>query len=158
MDDDPLARYELVYLLGMAFQQVVSDLVNLLDAAGYEDLRPVHGFALQVIAAGGDVTATDLGARLGVTKQAGAQLVDYLLARGYVETRVHPRGGRRRSVVLSARGQQHLREAGAVLHRMERAVLSALPPERRDDLRSDLVTIIRQGTAAPDVPPLRPVW
>jgi DNA-binding MarR family transcriptional regulator len=70
---------------------------------GFDDVRPVHGFAFARISAG-DATTADVAAHLGVTKQAAAQLVEYLVARGYVQRSPDPRDGRARLLALTARG------------------------------------------------------
>jgi DNA-binding MarR family transcriptional regulator len=155
---DPLESYELVFLLGLSFQELTSAFVAELDAAGYDDLRPVHGYALQVVAHAQEITASELGEQLGITKQAAGQLVDRLVELGYLERAVHPQGGRRRRLVLAARGRRHLHDAGAILHRVEATMLSALPGEQRVALRSALVTLVRSRVPGPAVPPLRPLW
>lgn len=155
MDDDPLGHYELIFLLGLAFQQVQRDFVQHLDAAGYDDLRPAHGFALQVITQGRAVTASELAERLGITKQAGSQLVDQLVERGYVSRATHPSGGRRRLLVLTARGHQHMRDAGSILQQVEKTFTKSIDRHRLAELRSDLIAIIRTSAPAPEVPPLR---
>src|ERR1035441_6924045 len=58
-------------------------------ARGFDDLRPAHGFAFARLAPGG-ATITQLAEHLDVTRQAGAQLVDELIAKGYVERSRHP--------------------------------------------------------------------
>ncbi len=51
---------------------------------GYPELRPAYGFAMQAIGPRG-ATGTELGQRLGVSKQAAGKTVDRLVAWGYVE-------------------------------------------------------------------------
>jgi DNA-binding MarR family transcriptional regulator len=81
-------------------------------ARGFADLRPAHGFAFTRLAPG-DATVSDLATHLGVTRQAAAQLVDELVAKGYVERRPHPVDGRAQLVVLTARGWACTRAAEA---------------------------------------------
>ena len=158
MDEDPLTHYELVYLLGLSWQHLLTTFVDRLDSAGYDDLRPVHGFALQVIAHTPDVTSSQVGDVLGVTKQAAGQLVDHLVGAGYVERADHPLGGRRRRILLTARGLRHLRDAGRTLAEVEAEVGAPVGPERMAALRADLIAMIRTGVPVPVVPALRPVW
>ena len=155
---DPLESYELIFLLGLSFQELTSAFVAELDAAGYDDLRPVHGYALQVVAQARDITASELGEQLGITKQAAGQLVDRLVERGYLERAAHPQGGRRRRLTLAARGLRHLREAGAILRRVEASMLAGLPGDQQVALRSALLALVRSRVPAPMVPPLRPQW
>src|SRR5947209_19577182 len=98
--DDPLPRAELTYLLGMAFQLLLTEFNERVAAAGYADLRPVHGMAFQILRGRG-ATSSELAERLGVTKQAAGQIVDDLEKPGYVRRQPHPAGGRRRLVVLT---------------------------------------------------------
>ncbi|MGW5698138.1 MarR family winged helix-turn-helix transcriptional regulator, partial [Streptomyces asiaticus] len=116
--DDPLERTELTFLLGMAFQLVLSEFVDRLDAVGYAELRPMHGLVFQALRGPG-ATTSELAEQLGVTKQAAGQIVDDLEKRGYVERRPHPAGGRRRLVVLTGKALEHLSVAGRILHELE---------------------------------------
>jgi DNA-binding MarR family transcriptional regulator len=151
--EDPLLRMELTFLLGLAFQLVLQEFVRRTDAAGYADLRPVHGMVFQALRGGG-ATSTELAERLGVTKQAAGQIVDDLEKRGYLRREPHPEGGRRRLVVLTERANNHLRVAGDILHRLEAQLGSDID---LDTLRGELARVVRT-LAGDTVPPLRPVW
>jgi DNA-binding MarR family transcriptional regulator len=144
---------ELLLLLGIAFQLVLGEFVQRTDAAGYQDLRPVHGMVFQILRGSG-TTATELATRLGVTKQAAGQIVDYLEQRGYVRRERHPEGGRRRLLVLTDKAHQHLLVAGRILHALEAelAATTSIP-----ELRTELARVIR-ALAGDHIPPLRPVW
>lgn len=72
-------------------------------ARGFGDVRPAHGFVFVRIAPDG-ATAREIADHLGVTKQAGSQLVEELIAKGYVVQRPHPSDARARLVVLTERG------------------------------------------------------
>ncbi|MGX2996015.1 MarR family winged helix-turn-helix transcriptional regulator [Streptomyces sp. JNUCC 64] len=153
---DPLERTPLTFLLGMAFQLVLSEFVGRLDAAGYADLRPMHGLVFQVLHGSG-ATSSELAEELGVTKQAAGQIIDDLEKRGYVERRPHPAGGRRKLVVLTDKALQHLSVAGRVLHDLEAQLTRQLHEVGGQVPRAELAAIIR--TLAGDaIPPLRPVW
>jgi DNA-binding MarR family transcriptional regulator len=75
--------FELVFLLGSAFRQIIDRLHVELAEKGHPDARPIHGFALQAIGSGG-ITTAELGRRLGVSKQAAAKTVKNLETLGYV--------------------------------------------------------------------------
>lgn len=151
--EDPLLRMELTFLLGLAFQLVLQEFVRRTDAAGYGDLRPVHGMVFQALRGGG-ATSTELAERLGVTKQAAGQIVDDLEHRGYLRREPHPEGGRRRLVVLTERAAEHLTVAGDILHRLEARLGRDAD---LDGLRQELAKVVR-ALAGDTVPPLRPVW
>ncbi len=153
---DPLERTPLTFLLGMAFQLVLAEFVAKLDAIGYDDLRPVHGLVFQLLQGSG-ATSTELAGQLGVTKQAAGQIVDYLEQAGYVERRPYPLGGRRKLVVLTDKGREHMRVAGRSLNEIESRLAASLDDEGLGALRQELTRVIR-SLAGDDVPPLRPVW
>lgn len=142
---------ELAFLLGHGYHALLGEFVRRLDAAGYGDLRPVHGFVFQALRQG--KTASELADHLGVTKQAAGQLVDDLESRGYVRRVPHPAGGRRKLVVLTEAAERHLAVAGETLHRLE----AELGSERIERLRADLVWLIRE-LSGENLPPLRPIW
>ncbi|SDP18363.1 DNA-binding transcriptional regulator, MarR family [Nakamurella panacisegetis] len=60
-----------------------------LAVRGYEDVRPVHDFALRAIMSGAD-SASELGRRMAVTKQAAAKTIATLEERNYVLREVDP--------------------------------------------------------------------
>ena len=72
-------------------------------ARGFDDLRPAHGFAFTRLAPGG-ATITELAEHLDVTRQAAAQLVDELVAKGYVQRSRHPDDARARLITLTSKG------------------------------------------------------
>ncbi|MEW1550085.1 MarR family winged helix-turn-helix transcriptional regulator [Streptomyces tsukubensis] len=154
--DDPLERTELTFLLGMAFQLVLTEFVSRLDAAGYSDLRPMHGLVFQVLHGSG-LTSSELAEQLGVTKQAAGQIIDDLEKRGYVERRPHPAGGRRKLVVLTDKALKHLAVAGRILHELESQLTNQLHEVGRQVPRAELAAIIRTF-AGDSIPPLRPAW
>jgi len=84
--------------------QLVDGVQEGLARRGFDDVRPAHGFAFVRISAG-DATTADVAQHLGITKQAAAQLVAYLVERRYVERRPDPRDARARLLVLTQRGR-----------------------------------------------------
>jgi DNA-binding MarR family transcriptional regulator len=134
----------------MGFQLVLGEFVARVSAAGYSDLRPVHGAVFQALKHSG-ATSTELASVLGVTKQAAGQIVDELEGKGYVQRRPHPGGGRRKLIVLTTAALRHLEVAGRILHELEASLGDV------SGLRSDLTRLIR-SLAGADLPALRPVW
>ncbi len=119
-------------------------------ARGFSDLRPAHGFAFSRLSAGG-ATITQLAEHLGVTRQAAAQLVDELVAKGYVERQPHPRDARARLIVLTSQGWACTQAAEAAIADTLRSWEAVLGPERLLALRDDLLRVAPHG-------PLRPTW
>ncbi|NUL07810.1 MarR family transcriptional regulator, partial [Streptomyces lunaelactis] len=79
LDDTP--GYELPLLLFAGFRSLIDRLHAELAEQGHPDVRPAYGFAMQAIGAGG-ATASEVGRRLGVSKQAAGKTVDRLVALG----------------------------------------------------------------------------
>jgi DNA-binding MarR family transcriptional regulator len=93
----------LLRLLTLSTQQLAGMLHERLRAAGFDDQRPADDAAFAHIPGEG-IRLTDLARRAGVSKQAMAELVDSLEARGYVERQPDPTDGRAKFVVFSERG------------------------------------------------------
>jgi DNA-binding MarR family transcriptional regulator len=119
-------------------------------ARGFGDVRPVHGFAFARLAPGG-ATITQLAEHLDVTRQAAAQLVDELIAKGYVERRPHPDDARARLIMLTAKGRACTRAADEAAADALRSWAAELGEKRLLALRDDLLRVAPGG-------PLRPVW
>jgi DNA-binding MarR family transcriptional regulator len=88
-----------------------------LEAAGYDDV-PANGlFVIGAVARTGAPLA-EIIQHLGVSKQSAGQLVDTLVARGYLERAVDPDDRRRLTITLTARGSaaaEVIRETGAAV-------------------------------------------
>lgn len=119
-------------------------------ARGFDDLRPAHGFAFARLAAG-DATITQLAGHLDVTRQAAAQLVGELAAKGYVERRPHPVDARARLITLTGKGWACTRAAEAAMADTIQPWAAALGDRRLLALRDDLIRLAPHG-------PLRPTW
>lgn len=117
---------------------------------GFDDVRPAHGFAFARLAAGG-ATITQLAEHLDVTRQAASQLVDELIAKGYVERGPHPDDARARLIVLTDKGWACTRAADAAMADAVRPWVAVLGERRLLAVRDDLVRLAPHG-------PLRPAW
>ncbi len=138
----------LATLLLSAASSLVDGIHAAVTAAGFDDLRPTHGFAFVRISAG-DATVGDVAEHLGVTKQAASQLVDELVRKGYVTRLPHPADGRARLLALTPRGWACTRAADqATAEAMERWA-AVLGRRRVAALRADLARVVPAG-------PLRP--
>lgn len=109
----------LALLLLGGFRSLVDTAVAELARRGYQDVRPVHDFALRAIVAGAD-NASELGRRLSISKQAAAKTIAVLQARGYVERAPDRSDGRRKGLRVTARGRAVLREGEAIFDDLRR--------------------------------------
>jgi DNA-binding MarR family transcriptional regulator len=95
---------DLPLLLLAAAAEVVDAIHAGVEAAGFDDLRPTHGYAFVRMSPRG-ATVGEIAEHLGVTKQAGSQLVDELVRKGYAARAPHPSDARARLIVLTDRGR-----------------------------------------------------
>jgi DNA-binding MarR family transcriptional regulator len=86
-----------------------------LAARGYEDVRPVHDFALSAILAGAD-SASELGRRMAVTKQAAAKTIAVLEERNYVSREPDSADGRRMRLRVTDHGRAMMRAGEAIMN------------------------------------------
>ena len=119
-------------------------------ARGFTDLRPAHGFAFTLLSTG-QATVVDLARHLDITKQAASQMVDDLVAKGYVERRPHPTDARARLILLTDQGWACTRAAEQAAEEVLRPWAEALGRRRLSQLRADLARIAAPGR-------LRPLW
>jgi DNA-binding MarR family transcriptional regulator len=104
---------ELALLLLGGFRTFADRATAELAARGYEDVRPVHDFALQAILSGAD-SASELGRRMSVTKQSAARTIAVLEDRGYVRREPDPTDRRRMRLQVTARGHEMQREGARI--------------------------------------------
>jgi len=154
MDGHERARAEgaenaaLAGLLLSAAASLVDGIHARVTAAGFDDLRPAHGFAFVRISAG-DATVGDVAEHLGVTKQAASQLVDELVRKGYVTRGAHPTDARARLLALTPRGWACTRAADRAMAELMGQWSAVLGGRRLAALRQDLARVVPPG-------PLRP--
>jgi DNA-binding MarR family transcriptional regulator len=140
----------LPFLLLRASSRLVDGIQDRMARRGYDDVRPAHGFAFTLIAGGG-ATAGQLAEHLGVTKQAAAQMVQELEAKGYVTRSTDPDDRRAKRVVLTARGRACTRAAERAAAEELAPWLDGLGPRATDGLLKALAAYADEG-------PLRPTW
>lgn len=148
---------DLPTLLAMSFRAVMDQIHAQLDADGFVDARPAHGFVFHFLSHRGSATAVEIGDHLGITKQAAVQLVDELEKRDYVLRTPHPTDRRSRSISLSPRGWLCIERVVALSMRAEERWANLVGHERLDQLRSDLLTFVQDASTERPVT-LRPVW
>lgn len=112
-----------------------------LAARGYEDVRPMHDFALHAILDGAD-TASALGRRMSVTKQAAAETIGTLEARGYVEREADPNDRRRIRLRVTGLGASLLREGELVFDGLRQDWEAQVGPARVAELEDALRKLV----------------
>jgi DNA-binding MarR family transcriptional regulator len=139
--DPPPPGFELPLLLLGGFRTLIDRLHAELARRGHPDVRPAYGFAMQAIGTRG-ATATEIGQRLGVSKQAAGKTVDRLAALGYVERAGDAADGRRKLIRLTPRGVDALVQSAQIFDELRAEWVAALGADRVAGLESALRTMV----------------
>jgi DNA-binding MarR family transcriptional regulator len=137
--DEP--GWVLPLLLFGGFRALIDRLHTELARQGHPDVRPAYGFAMQAIGRDG-ATASELGRRLGVSKQAAGKTVDRLVELGYAERSADTADGRRKLVRLTPRGYDALARSAAVFEQLRAEWAEQLGADRVRTLEATLRTVV----------------
>jgi DNA-binding MarR family transcriptional regulator len=139
-------------LLARAFRGLIDELHAELSDRGHPDARPIHGFALQAIGNEG-TTVSELGRRLGVSKQAAAKTVTSLEAAGYVSRVADPRDARATQLIPTSRGIEMLMLSAEIFERLRADWVRQLGEARVAALEDDLESVVgSRGPRLGDLP------
>ncbi|MBF6349145.1 winged helix-turn-helix transcriptional regulator [Nocardia flavorosea] len=136
----PRAGYELPLLLLAGFRTLIDEVHDELARRGHPQARPAHGFAMQAIGPDG-ATASDIGRRLGVSKQAAGKTVDRLIALGYAERAADPADARRRLVRRTTHGDDMLALSAAIFDRLRTQWAQTLGEQQLRAMEDGLRTV-----------------
>jgi DNA-binding MarR family transcriptional regulator len=134
------AGFELPLLLFAGFRSIVDELHAELADQGHPEVRPAYGFAMQAIGSDG-ASASELGRRMGVSKQAAGKTVDRLEALGYAERVDDVADGRRKLVRLTPRGIDSLARSAEIFDQIRARWAHRLGAARVRDLEAALRTM-----------------
>lgn len=132
----------LAVLLREAFVALNDIVFVRLAEQGHGDVRAAHGAVFQYLDETG-TTVSELAERAQITKQAMAELVIHLEARGYVVREPDPRDRRAKLVRPTAQGREVVAIAQDLVPDLEARIGAALGAERVAALREDLETVRR---------------
>jgi len=145
-------------LMTLALRLLIDEMHRRLDAAGYADLRPAHGYVLNAAAAEGGVTASSLAGTLGMTKQGAAKVLAELVQAGYIVRGEDDNDARARPAMLTSRGRAALDAAAGIQHQLEEEWSALVSPRDLAGLRRTLEAALQAAGGDIHPPPLRPVW
>ena len=132
---------DLALLLLGSYRRLVDTVVEELAARGHPDVRPAHDFAMRAIAAGAD-SASELGRRLAVSKQAAAKTLAVLEERGYVAREPDPQDGRRKRLTVTARGWDVMHQGEAIFDELRAGWERRLGADELARLEQHLAAIV----------------
>jgi DNA-binding MarR family transcriptional regulator len=131
--------------------RLIDAIQDAVHAAGFVDVRPVHGFAFVRLAAG-DATTGKLAVYLGVSKQAAGQLVERMARDGFVERVEHPADHRARLLRLTPRARAVTEVAQAAATQAVTAWRQELSGRDRESFERALLILTR------NLKTVRPTW
>ncbi|MGH3003786.1 MAG: MarR family winged helix-turn-helix transcriptional regulator [Gaiellaceae bacterium] len=111
-----------------------------LATAGFDDLPRNGPYVLGGMANGG-VSAGQLVRELGISKQATGQLLDTLVARGYLDRRTDPGDRRRLMIDLTDRGRAAAVEVRAAVELVDAELAGRISRADLRGLRAGLVAL-----------------
>jgi DNA-binding MarR family transcriptional regulator len=131
----------LTMLLISGFRSLVEAAQTELAARGYEDIRPVHDFAIRAIIAGAD-NASELGRRLAVSKQPAAKTIGILESRGYIVREADPVDARRKRLRVTAHGLEMQREAEEIFDDLRNQWAQRIGTTQLEEIEKHLVELV----------------
>lgn len=144
---------ELAQLLLAGFTTMVDEVITELERRGHPGVTATHEFALRAIDDGAR-SASDLGRRLGVSKQAAAKTITALELLGYLDRRPDPADARRKELRVTARGYDMTTTGGKLFDELRSRWSATIGARRLDVLEAQLAELSRpQPSPARVVPP-----
>jgi DNA-binding MarR family transcriptional regulator len=142
---------DLALLLLGGYRSLVDAAHAELAAQGFVEFTAVHEFALRAISAGAD-SASDLGRRTSVSKQAAAKTIAVLLERGYVESSADPRDARRKRLSVTPLGRDVMARGEAILEELRAAWAARVGAEQLAQLESLLAELVADRAIKVEAP------
>lgn len=142
---------DLALLLLGSFRTLANAATNELARRGYEDVRPAHDFAMRAIAAGAD-SASELGRRLSVSKQAAAKSIGLLEERGYVARADDPVDARRKLLQVTPLGEAVMREGEVIFEELRATWEEQIGVEEMTRLEAHLAALVGGMPISLDAP------
>jgi len=150
--DAPVPRspgVELALLLLDGFHSMTDDVRAGLANRGHPGVRAGHEFTLRAIDAGAD-TASELGRRLSVTKQAAAQAIAGLEQLGYVHRDADPDDARLKRLRVTPRGHEMMTLGAALFDEVRDRWAAQIGARELDTLQAHLAQLTARRPLRPD--------
>lgn len=142
---------DLALLLLGGYRSLVDAATAGLAAHGFEDFKPVHEFALRAIVAGAD-SASDLGRRTAVSKQAAAKTIAVLVERGYLVSSPDPEDARRKRLEVTSLGFRVMAAGEAILEATRERWAEQIGAAELARLEAQLTVLVGEAAIRIDMP------
>jgi DNA-binding MarR family transcriptional regulator len=137
-------------ILGLAFDQFTSELHSYLDAKGFTDVKPTFAYPIKALAAE-SLTTSELAAKLGITPQGAAKVVEEMVRAGYVTRESNADDKRAKPLGLTARSRSLLAAGKAFNREFERQLRRQVGGAQLTAARDALDKILARGGEPPAV-------
>jgi DNA-binding MarR family transcriptional regulator len=151
MPSASFAGSNLALLLLGGYRKLVDAAVVELEARGFKDVRAQEHYAMVAIQSGAD-TASELGRRLSVTKQAAAKTIGVLLERGYITRDADPTDARRKRLTLTPLGTDLLRQGREIFNQLRTRFQRQIGREELLALEAHLASLVGETPVRRDAP------
>lgn len=146
----PTARIPLTGLLDVALESMLDEFRAELGQGEFKDIRPTHGCVFRFVKEDG-MRLTDLAELASITKQSAGEIVDDLVARGYVQRIPDPADRRAKLICLTERGEEAQAHGFGLFAEVEKRWMERYGREKIERLRAILEEIA--ATEAPEAVP-----
>ena len=132
-------------LLRTAYNTISAAIYRHVAQAAGPGLRPAHGNALEMLSLHDGLRLTDIAAQAGMAPQSMGELVDDLVAKGYLRRQEDPADRRAKRLYLTSKGR-HTADAGEAAARQAEQQIQAAPGTRQyQQPRRNLAAIAHLG-------------
>lgn len=131
-------------LLRTAYNVISAAIYRAVTETAASDLRPAHGNAMEMLAIEDGLRLTDIAARAAMAPQSMGELVDDLVAKGYLQRREDPADRRAKRIYLTPKGHAAADASRTALREVEEEIRTALGTRQYQDMRSHLAVIAGQ--------------
>jgi DNA-binding MarR family transcriptional regulator len=128
-------------LLRTAYNIISAAIYRGVTQAGATDLRPAHGNAMEMLAIEDGLRLKDMAARAGIASQSMGELVDDLVAKGYLQRREDPADRRAKRIYLTGQGHATAAASKVAARNIEEELRRTLGARRYQDMRRALAAI-----------------
>ena len=128
-------------LLRTAYNVLSAAIYRAVSEAGATDMRPAHGNAMEMLAIQDGLRLTDIAARAGMAPQSMGEIVDDLVAKGYLSRREDPADRRAKRIYLTQKGRDTAQASRIALLEVEQRISETLGTDTYQEMRRNLAAI-----------------
>ena len=128
-------------LLRTAYNVLSAAIYRAVSEAGATDMRPAHGNAMEMLSIQDGLRLTDIAARAGMAPQSMGEIVDDLVAKGYLARHEDPADRRAKRIYLTQKGRQTAQASRIALVEVEQRISEILGVRKYQEMRRNLAAI-----------------